>query len=115
MNELAVAAPIDLTANALRHIAEILKSEPAGSALRIAVEGGGCSGFQYTYAIVPSTVAGDLVLGDAGAKVAIDPVSLDYLRGSTVDFVDDLMGRAFKIDNPAATASCGCGTSFSLV
>jgi len=114
MNDIAVAAPIDLTTNALRHIAEILKSEPAGSALRIAVEGGGCSGFQYTYAIVPSTVAGDLVLGDGAAKVAIDPVSLDYLRGSKVDFVDDLMGRAFKIDNPAATASCGCGTSFSL-
>jgi iron-sulfur cluster assembly accessory protein len=114
MNDTAVAAPVDLTANAIRHVAEILKAEPAGSALRIAVEGGGCSGFQYTYAIVPATVEGDFIIGENGAKVAIDPVSLDYMRGSKVDFVDDLMGRAFKIDNPAATASCGCGTSFSL-
>jgi iron-sulfur cluster assembly accessory protein len=114
MNEISEAAPVDLSANALRHIAEILKSEPAGSALRIAVEGGGCSGFQYTYAVVPAAADGDLVLGDKDAKVAIDPVSLEYMRGSTVDFVDDLMGRAFKIKNPAATASCGCGTSFSL-
>ncbi|MDR3408929.1 MAG: iron-sulfur cluster assembly accessory protein [Methylovirgula sp.] len=114
MNDISVAAPVDLTANALRHIAEILKSEPAGAALRIAVEGGGCSGFQYTYAIVPETAEGDLVLGENGATVAIDPVSLEYMRGSKVDFVDDLMGRTFKVHNPAATASCGCGTSFSL-
>ncbi len=114
MNDIAVATPVNLTSNAVRHIAEILKSEPAGSALRIAVEGGGCSGFQYKYAVVPATADGDLVLAEDGAKVAIDPISLDYLRGSKIDFVDELMGRAFKIDNPAATASCGCGTSFSL-
>jgi iron-sulfur cluster assembly accessory protein len=114
MNDLAVAAPVNLTADAIRHIAEVLRSEPAGAVLRIAVEGGGCSGFQYTYAIVPATMDGDLIIAEGGAKVAIDPISLDYLRGSKVDFVDDLMGRAFKIDNPAATASCGCGTSFSL-
>ena len=114
MNDIAVAAPVNLTANAVRHIGEILKSEPSGSALRIAVEGGGCSGFQYIYAIVPETAADDLVIAEDGAKVAIDQVSLGYLIGSKVDFVDDLMGRAFKIDNPAATASCGCGTSFSL-
>jgi iron-sulfur cluster assembly accessory protein len=114
MNDISVAAPVDLTANAVRHIAEILRTEPAGSVLRIAVEGGGCSGFQYKYAIVPETTDGDIIIAEGGAKVAIDPISLDYLRGSKVDFVDDLMGRAFKIDNPAATASCGCGTSFSL-
>jgi iron-sulfur cluster assembly accessory protein len=114
MNDITVAAPVDLTANAVRHIAEILRTEPAGSALRIAVEGGGCSGFQYKYAIVPDTTDGDIIIAAGDAKVAIDPISLDYLRGSKVDFVDDLMGRAFKIDNPAATASCGCGTSFSL-
>lgn len=114
MNDIAVETPVNLTSNAVRHIAEILKSEPAGSALRIAVEGGGCSGFQYKYAIIPATHDGDLVLAEDGAKVVIDPISLEYLRGSKVDFVDELMGRAFKIDNPAATASCGCGTSFSL-
>jgi iron-sulfur cluster assembly accessory protein len=114
MNDIAVATPVNLTGNAVRHIAEILKTEPAGSALRIAVEGGGCSGFQYKYAVVPATADGDLVLAEDGATVAIDPISLDYLRGSKIDFVDELMGRAFKIDNPAATASCGCGTSFSL-
>lgn len=114
MTETAVEAPVELTASAARRIAEILESEPKGSALRVGVEGGGCSGFQYTYAITRDRASDDLVLQDEGATVVIDPMSLDFLRGCQIDFIDDLMGRMFKINNPAATASCGCGSSFSV-
>ncbi|HLH11871.1 MAG TPA: iron-sulfur cluster insertion protein ErpA [Methylovirgula sp.] len=114
MSDTAVEIPVELTASAARRIAEILRKEPEGSALRIGVEGGGCSGFQYTYTITQERSDDDLVLEEAGAIVIIDPISLDFLRGSQIDFVDDLMGRMFKINNPAATASCGCGASFSV-
>jgi iron-sulfur cluster assembly accessory protein len=114
MSEIAVESPVGLSASAARQIAEILKGEPEGSVLRVGVEGGGCSGFQYTYAVTQDRSDDDLILGESGAIVVIDPVSLDFLRGSQIDFVDDLMGRMFKIHNPAATASCGCGSSFSV-
>lgn len=114
MSETALDLPVDLTASAARRVAEILRDEAPGSALRIGVDGGGCSGFQYTYDIVQEREGEDLVLERDGATVLIDPMSLDLLRGSRIDFVDDLMGRMFKIDNPQATASCGCGTSFSV-
>lgn len=114
MSETKVENPVQLTASAARRVADILKSEPEGSVLRIGVDGGGCSGFQYTYAITQDRSDDDLVLEEDGATVVIDRVSLDFLRGSRIDFVDDLMGRMFKIDNPAATASCGCGSSFSV-
>lgn len=105
---------VDLTASAAKRVAQILATEAAGSALRVGVDGGGCSGFQYTYDIVTARAADDLVLERDGATVLIDQVSLEYLRGSRIDFVDDLMGQAFKIENPQATASCGCGTSFAI-
>ena len=114
MSEATTEAAIELTENAARRIAEILTSEPAGAFLRIGVDGGGCSGFTYTYNISTEPSSGDLVIERDGALVAIDPVSLDLLRGSKIDFIDDLMGRMFKIDNPAATASCGCGSSFAI-
>jgi len=114
MSETAVDNPVGLTASAARRIAEILKNEPEGSVLRVGVEGGGCSGFQYTYAITQDRSDDDLILEGGGATVVIDRLSLDFLRGSQIDFVDDLMGRMFKIHNPAATASCGCGSSFSV-
>lgn len=114
MSETATAYPVEVTESAARRIAEILKNEPAGSFLRVGVDGGGCSGFTYTYNLSTEPSAGDLVIKRDGAMVAIDPVSLDILRGSKIDFIDDLMGRMFKIDNPAATASCGCGSSFAL-
>ena len=82
--------------------------------LRVSVEGGGCSGFQYKFDLVSGKAEDDLVLQKAGAPVVIDPVSVEYMQGSEIDFVDDLMGAAFKIKNPLATAACGCGTSFSL-
>ena len=114
MSETTVKAPVELTGTAARRIAEILQSEPAGSFLRIGVDGGGCSGFSYTYNLSRDQSCDDLVIERDGAMVAIDPVSLDLLRGSRIDFVDDLMGRMFKIVNPAATASCGCGSSFAI-
>ncbi len=114
MSDAMIAPQVELTDRAARRVAEILKAEPAGSVLRVGVDGGGCSGFQYTYDITQDAAADDLVLGRAGAAVVIDPVSLDLLKGSRIDFVDDLMGRAFKVENPQATGSCGCGASFSI-
>lgn len=109
-----VAPSVTVTASAARRIAEIAAGEPGTPYLRVAVEGGGCSGFQYKFDLVGSPEADDIVLERDGAKVLIDPVSLDYMAGSEIDFVDDLMGASFKIKNPLATASCGCGTSFAL-
>jgi iron-sulfur cluster assembly accessory protein len=108
------ASSVVLTERAALRIAEIAADEPAGTALRIAVEGGGCSGFQYKFDLTTQRAGDDIVLERAGAQVLIDPVSLDYLAGSEIDFVDDLIGASFKIRNPNATASCGCGTSFSM-
>lgn len=108
------AMPVTLSARAARRIADILKTEPATTALRVAVTGGGCSGFQYNFALDDAQLDEDLVVERDGAKVLIDPVSLDFLAGAEIDFTDDLIGQAFKINNPNATASCGCGTSFSV-
>ncbi len=82
--------------------------------LRISVNGGGCSGFQYGFDVDATRGDDDLLIEQNGAAILIDETSLEYLKGSTVDFVDDLIGQAFRIDNPQAVASCGCGTSFSL-
>lgn len=107
-------AQVIVTERAARRIAEIAGAELAGTMLRVAVEGGGCSGFQYKFDLVGQAEPDDFILERSGAKVLIDPVSLQYLEGSQIDFVDDLIGAAFKISNPNATSSCGCGTSFSL-
>jgi len=82
--------------------------------LRVSVEGGGCSGFQYKFDIERSQAADDIVITRDGATVLVDRISLGYLAGSEIDFVDDLIGASFRINNPQATASCGCGTSFSI-
>jgi iron-sulfur cluster assembly accessory protein len=107
-------AAVELTDRAARRIAEIVAGEPKTPLLRVSVEGGGCSGFQYKFDLVGGSEADDLVIEKAGAKVLIDPVSLGFLAGSEIDFVDELIGASFKINNPQATASCGCGTSFSI-
>ena len=99
---------------AARRIAEILKAERGSAMLRVAVTGGGCSGFQYNFALDDSRADDDLVIEKAGATVLIDPMSLDFLKGAEIDFVDDLIGASFKVNNPNATSSCGCGTSFSI-
>jgi iron-sulfur cluster assembly accessory protein len=108
------APPVSLTARAAQRVAQILQREASGTMLRVSVEGGGCSGFQYKFDMEQAKAADDLVLARDGATVLVDPVSQQYLAGAEIDFVDDLIGAAFKINNPNATASCGCGTSFSL-
>jgi iron-sulfur cluster assembly accessory protein len=105
---------VTVSSRAAKRIAAILASEPAPAMLRLAVTGGGCSGFSYNFALDETQMDDDLLLEEGGAKVLIDPVSLDFLAGSEIDFTDDLMGQAFKVNNPNATSSCGCGTSFSV-
>ena len=105
---------VTISDSAARRIGEILKSEPQGAMLRVSVEGGGCSGFQYKFDIERAKADDDLVLARDGAVVLIDPVSVNYMAGSQIDFVDDLIGASFKVNNPKAKASCGCGTSFSI-
>ena len=105
---------ITVSERAARRIGEILKGEPAGTMLRVSVEGGGCSGFQYKFDMEQAKADEDLVLARDGATVLIDPVSQEYMAGSEIYFVEDLIGASFKIKNPNATASCGCGTSFAL-
>ncbi len=103
-----------LTDRAARRINEIVAAEAGNTVLRVSVEGGGCSGFQYKFDLVPGAAEDDIKLEKAGATVVIDPVSLGFLAGSQIDYVDDLIGASFQIRNPNATASCGCGTSFSI-
>jgi iron-sulfur cluster assembly accessory protein len=103
-----------VTERAARKIAAILKKEPDGAMLRVSVEGGGCSGFQYKFDVEREKADDDLVLRSADAVVLIDPVSVGFLQGSEIDFVDDLIGSSFKVNNPNAKSGCGCGTSFSL-
>jgi iron-sulfur cluster assembly accessory protein len=105
---------INLTERAARRIREIMGGEPSGSMLRVSVNGGGCSGFQYAFDIERTRKADDTVVERDGVMVLIDEMSRQYMEGATIDFVDDLMGQSFKIENPLATASCGCGTSFSI-
>ena len=109
-----VSMPVTLSDRAARRIADILKAEPRPSALRVAVTGGGCSGFQYNFALDETRMDEDLFIEQGGAKILIDPVSLDFLAGAEIDFTDGLIGQAFKVNNPNATASCGCGTSFTV-
>ena len=106
--------PVSLTDRAAKRIATILQEEPAQTMLRLAVTGGGCSGFQYDFVLDDTKTDDDLVIEKAGATVLIDPMSLDFLKGSEIDFVTEMIGASFKVNNPNATASCGCGTSFSV-
>lgn len=105
---------VAISPSAAKRIAMILSKEDKASALRVSVEGGGCSGFQYKYELVEQPDGDDLVLEKEGATVFIDPVSLEYMSGSVIDYVDDLIGQSFQINNPQAIAGCGCGTSFSI-
>jgi iron-sulfur cluster assembly accessory protein len=110
----ATPATITVTERAARKIGEILRREPAGTMLRVSVEGGGCSGFQYKFDTERAKADDDVVIEKSGATVLIDPVSVNYMAGAEIDCVDDRIGSAFKVNNPQATASCGCGTSFAL-
>jgi iron-sulfur cluster insertion protein len=111
---LPVSMPVTVSPRAAKRIATILSGEGQSAMLRLAVTGGGCSGFQYNFALDETRMDDDLFIEESGAKILIDPVSLDFLAGAEIDFTDDLMGQAFKVNNPNATSSCGCGTSFSV-
>ena len=105
---------LTMTERAARRIGEILKTEPTGAMLRLSVLGGGCSGFQYKFDVEKTKADDDATVVRDGVTMLVDSVSLQYLAGSEVDFVEDLIGASFKVNNPQAKASCGCGTSFSL-
>ena len=105
---------VTISDRAATRIAEIVASEPGRQMLRVSVSGGGCSGFQYGFDLVASPDGDDLIVEKAGARVVIDPISLMYMAGSEIDYEDSLLGSAFRIKNPMATAGCGCGTSFSV-
>src|ERR1041384_8186792 len=111
---IAMSTAITVSERAARRIGEILKSEGQGAMLRSSVEGGGCSGFQYKFDVDHAQAEDDLVISREGAVVLVDSASVPFLAGSEVDFVDDLIGASFRVVNPNATASCGCGTSFSI-
>lgn len=100
--------------SAAKQIAQIVAKEPSDTMLRVSVEGGGCSGFQYKFDLVQDREADDLVIEKGGVTVLIDSISVGYMEGSEIDYVDDLIGASFQVKNPNATAGCGCGTSFSI-
>ncbi len=108
------APDVTLTASAAKRINAILAKQDGVEYLRVSVEGGGCSGFSYKFDFAPAPNPDDMVVELDGARVLIDEMSLEFLRGSQIDFSTDLIGAAFKITNPNATSACGCGTSFSV-
>jgi iron-sulfur cluster assembly accessory protein len=109
-----MAEAITLTPSAARRVAWIAERQAKPAILRLSVDGGGCSGFQYRFELAEATDADDLVSETEGVKLVVDPVSLDLVSGSTVDFVESLGGAAFKVDNPLAASGCGCGSSFGI-
>lgn len=107
--------PIYLTDSAAKRIAELMQEEASpGAFLRVSVDGGGCSGFTYKFAFDNESADDDVVVEKDGAKVAVDGMSLLYLIGCEIDFVESVMGSTFQVHNPNATASCGCGSSFAV-
>ena len=108
------AEPLILTPSAAKRVAFIAQKQSRPAILRLAVEGGGCSGFQYKFDLADAPDADDSVSECDGVKLVVDPISLDLIAGSTVDFVESLGGAAFKVENPQAAAGCGCGASFGI-
>jgi len=105
---------IFLTDSAARRVAWIAERQGKPAVLRLAVDGGGCAGFTYKFELADGPADDDAVAENEGVKLVVDPVSLDLVRGSAVDFVEDLGGAAFKVTNPNAASGCGCGSSFSV-
>jgi iron-sulfur cluster assembly accessory protein len=114
ITEVPATGGVTMTERAARRIRKVLEHEPAGAMLRVSVSGGGCSGFQYGFEVERTRNPDDIVIERDGAVALVDEMSLPFLAGATIDFVDDLMGQSFRVDNPNATASCGCGTSFAI-
>lgn len=109
-----MTANITLSQNAAKRIAAIVGADAGKQALRISVEGGGCSGFSYKFDLAEAINDDDNIIERDGARVLIDNMSAVYMEGSQIDFIDNLLGQSFQINNPNAVASCGCGTSFSI-
>ncbi len=107
-------AEISLTDNAAKRVAAIAARQSRPPILRLAVDGGGCAGFTYKFELADAAEAGDVIAETDGVRLVVDPISLDLVRGSAVDFVEDLGGAAFKVTNPNAASGCGCGSSFSV-
>ena len=103
-----------LTPAAAKRIGWIAERQKRAPILRLSVDGGGCSGFQYKFDLADAAEADDSVSETAGVKLVVDPVSLELIEGSTVDFVESLGGAAFKVENPQAASGCGCGSSFGI-
>lgn len=109
-----MAQALTLTEAAARRVGWIAERQGKPAILRLSVEGGGCSGFQYKFDLDDSAEDGDAISETEGVKLVVDPVSLDLVAGATVDFVESLGGSAFRVDNPNAAAGCGCGSSFGI-
>ena len=105
---------LTLSPSAAARVSAIAGKQGKAPLLRLAVEGGGCSGFQYRFALADAPEADDTIVEEGGARLLVDPVSLELIAGCTVDYVESLGGAAFKVENPNATAGCGCGSSFSV-
>jgi iron-sulfur cluster assembly accessory protein len=110
----AETAELTLTAAAAARVAEIAERQQKPAILRLSVEGGGCSGFQYRFGLADAIEDDDRVAETSGVKLVVDSISLDLVRGARVDFVESLGGTAFRVDNPVAASGCGCGSSFSV-
>ena len=109
-----MAQALTLTPAAADRVGLIAGKQGRPAILRLSVEGGGCSGFQYKFDLADAAEAGDSVSETGGVKLLVDPVSLELIEGSTVDFVESLGGAAFKVENPQAASGCGCGSSFGI-
>ncbi len=107
-------SPVTLSSSAAKRVAAIAAKLGKPAMLRLSVEGGGCSGFQYKFDLADAAEADDAVAETDGVKLVVDPVSLDLVAGCVVDFVESLGGAAFKVENPNASAGCGCGSSFAI-
>jgi iron-sulfur cluster insertion protein len=111
---MTASTDIVLTPNAARRVSQIAQKLGKSAILRLSVEGGGCSGFQYKFGMADTIESDDVIATEADAQLVVDPVSLDLVRGSAVDFVESLGGKAFQVTNPNAASGCGCGSSFSV-
>ncbi|MGB7409456.1 MAG: iron-sulfur cluster insertion protein ErpA [Pontixanthobacter sp.] len=109
-----MAETLTLTASAAQRVARIAEKQSKPAILRLSVEGGGCSGFQYKFDLADTVDTDDAISETDGVRLAVDPVSLDLVGGSVVDFVESLGGAAFRVENPNAAAGCGCGSSFGI-
>ena len=109
-----VAPEITLTASPAARVAAVAAKQGKPAILRLSVDGGGCSGFQYKFGFADAPDAGDLIAETDGVRLVVDDISLDLVRGCSVDYVESLSGAAFKVNNPNAASGCGCGTSFAV-